>query len=90
MTPKPSWITPDESRLYRARSLGNNTFQISSFESMSQPVPSEYTLGDEPTWITDRLMALLLMPDPPPMTTVDGVGTRISSDIFWIIAPETW
>jgi hypothetical protein len=47
----------------------------------------DYTIGTEPMWITDRLMALGLVEIPPPPRPIEGVGLRISATVFWIIAP---
>ena len=48
----------------------------------------EYVSTDiMPDWMQDRLSVLLMMDPTPPTKYVDGVGRRISEDIFWVVEP---
>lgn len=40
-----------------------------------------------PEWMRDRLAGLSILPIPPPPQDVDGVGTRISGNIYWVYHP---
>ena len=42
-----------------------------------------------PDWVKERIATLMLCRTTPPMPTIDGVGRRISEDIFWVFAPAT-
>jgi len=37
-----------------------------------------------PNWVKDRLALLMMVGPAPPTLYVDGVGRRISENIFWI------
>lgn len=82
------WIAPIEPRLNRATVLDNGSVKIEPFVTTRNSLPENYTLGEDPKWVTDRILALMLMPLPPPPLTIDGVGMRVSENIFWIVAPD--
>lgn len=38
-----------------------------------------------PVWIQDRVRALRMLLMAPPTTWVDGVGRRITPDVYWVV-----
>lgn len=38
-----------------------------------------------PKWMQDKLHVLAMMDYKPPTKTVEGIGRRISVDVFWVI-----
>lgn len=40
---------------------------------------------DLPEWMQERLAVLMVMRHEPPTTEVEGVGRRISRDVFWVL-----
>jgi hypothetical protein len=83
------WVAKDHDRTIRAEVLDTTRVVLQPFNEVCiDMLPSgDYTIGTEPMWITDRLMALGLMEIPPPPRPIDGVGLRLSATVFWIIAP---
>lgn len=41
-----------------------------------------------PKWVQERLSVLSMMPSTPPTKEVDGVGRRISANVYWVELPE--
>lgn len=84
-----NWVAKDHHRTIRAEVLGTTRVVLQPFNEVCiDMLPSgDYTIGTEPMWITNRLMALGLMEIPPPPRPIDGVGIRLSATVFWIIAP---
>jgi hypothetical protein len=87
-----AWLPENSNRLIRACVVDTNNVKFTVFDPMSiqKPLPDNYMLGDDPKWVTERIMALRLLPLPPPPHHVEGVGMRIDDTVFWIIAPEGW
>ena len=53
--------------------------------SVDAEVEGMYASTDElPEWMQLRLAALHMLEVPPPPNRVDGVGCRISPDVFWV------
>jgi hypothetical protein len=48
-----------------------------------------YGVDALPDWVKERIAILMLCHTEPPMPTIDGVGRRISENIFWVFAPTT-
>lgn len=42
-------------------------------------------IEDLPEWMQRKLHALSMMDYNPPTKTVEGVGRRISRDVFWVV-----
>ena len=82
-----NWMDQNSPRLHRATVIDGKHVKITSFTSVSTNLPPNYTLGDDPKWITDRIAALMLMPLPPPPLQVENVGLRIDENTFWIMSP---
>lgn len=83
-------LLDNRSRLYRVKMRDEETARVTPLDDERQPVLEEYKLGDEPKWITDRVRALSIFPPPPPLVQVDGIGFRLASDLYWVLAPEGW
>lgn len=41
-----------------------------------------------PNWIKERLAVLMMTSPTPPTDPVDGIGRRISENIFWVTVPS--
>jgi hypothetical protein len=40
-----------------------------------------------PKWVQERLAVLMMMTPTPPTEEVEGVGRRISRDVYWVYKP---
>ena len=83
------WIAKAHPYQIRAEVMDDKRVVLQPFDDIWVDVlpTGDYTLGTEPMWVTDRLMALGLMEIPPPPRPIEGVGIRMSATVFWIIAP---
>lgn len=53
-------------------------------------VEGQYSNADElPLWMKERLAVLMMMSLETPTVELVGVGRRISSNVYWVYAPET-
>jgi hypothetical protein len=41
-----------------------------------------------PKWVQERLAVLMMMTHTPPTEEVEGVGRRISHDVYWVYKPD--
>jgi hypothetical protein len=41
-----------------------------------------------PKWVQERLAVLMMMTYTPPTEEVEGVGRRISHDVYWVYKPD--
>lgn len=41
-----------------------------------------------PKWVQERLAVLMMMSYAPPTEEVEGVGRRISRDVYWVYKPD--
>jgi hypothetical protein len=41
-----------------------------------------------PKWVQERLAVLMMMTYAPPTEEVEGVGRRISRDVYWVYKPD--
>lgn len=41
-----------------------------------------------PKWVQERLAVLMMMTPTPPTEEVEGVGRRISRDVYWVYKPD--
>ena len=41
-----------------------------------------------PKWVQERLAVLMMMTSAPPTEEVEGVGRRISRDVYWVYKPD--
>lgn len=42
-----------------------------------------------PKWVQERLAVLMMMSYAPPTEEVEGVGRRISRDVYWVYKPDS-
>lgn len=46
------------------------------------------SVDDLPNWVQERLAILMMMSTEPPTQFVDGVGRRISEDVYWVFKSD--
>lgn len=57
-------------------------------ESVDSTLEGHYDrIDDLPNWVKERLAILNMMSSTPPTEEVEGVGRRISEDVYWVFAP---
>lgn len=53
---------------------------------LSEAICREYDRFDQtPQWLQDRVLALRMLTEGPPTSWVEGLGRRISKDVFWVV-----
>lgn len=53
---------------------------------LSEAICREYDRFEQaPQWLQDRVLALRMLTEGPPTGWVDGVGRRVSEDVFWVV-----
>ena len=81
----------DTKQVYRVH-IRRDTNSVSvlplGMECLESDLEGDYTWDQLPTWMTDQLTVLSIMPNPPPPIDVDRVGKRISPDVFWVYRHE--
>jgi hypothetical protein len=85
------WVD-DMENVYRVR-VDPNSCDVEvaclGLENIDSEAEGIYRSADElPEWMRRKLAVLNLMKVDPPQTKVEGVGMRISEDVFWIIKGE--
>jgi hypothetical protein len=50
--------------------------------------PSYNSVDDLPNWVKERLAVLSIIDPTPPTPEVEGVGRRISKNVFWVYHPD--
>ncbi len=72
-------------RVYVSPDDGYITVACIGIECLDSLADGTYDSSDRlPDWMQAKLAVLTMMSSKPPTGTVDGVGRRISEDIFWI------
>lgn len=51
----------------------------------SKPLIRVKTLSGLPEWMQERVTVLRMLTQTPPTEPVEGVGRRLSADIYWIV-----
>jgi len=51
----------------------------------SKPMIRVRTLSGLPAWMQGRVAVLSMLTEKPPTDSIEGVGRRISADIYWIV-----
>lgn len=46
------------------------------------------SVDDLPNWVQERLAILMMMSIEPPTQFVDGVGRRISENVYWVFKTD--
>ena len=65
--------------------------EVMSFElaDMDVPLDAYYNRVDDlPNWVNERLALLMMTSPTPPTEPVEGIGRRISQNIFWVTVPD--
>ena len=58
--------------------------------SIDSDISGHYDRTDDlPEWVKERLAVLMITSGTPPTQEVVGIGRRISSNVYWVYAPET-
>ena len=53
---------------------------------LSEAICREYDRFEQaPQWLQDRVLALRMLTEKPPTSWVEGLGRRISKDVFWVV-----
>lgn len=59
-------------------------------ENVDSNIDGHYdTPNDLPSWVQERLAVLMITSPTPPTKEVEGIGRRISRDVFWVYPPTT-
>ena len=83
---------PDDNNIYRVSMGGLPYIDVMCLGDgfVDSLCDGEYYGVDAlPDWVKERIAILMLCHTEPPMPTIDGVGRRISENIFWVFAPTT-
>jgi hypothetical protein len=85
-----TWTPRDMSTLLRAVMKSDTQAYLEPINGISlDSMPNgHYTIGTEPMWVTDRILALSITDIPPPPHPIEGIGMRIDETTYWIVAPE--
>jgi hypothetical protein len=82
-----SYITSDNRLVYRVymqRDTNSVVITPLGMECLEFDLEGAYMWDQLPSWMTDKLAVLNTLYVPPPANEVEGVGQRISPDIFWV------
>lgn len=71
----------------RLKRVGDHWEAMTFGMGCSRSICELYTDAALPKFLSDPLAVLSLLPPPPPINDVAGLGRRISSDTFWIYLP---
>jgi len=56
-------------------------------EPVEPGVEGVYASQEElPEWLSEKLAVLAILPSPPPLSDVPGLGRRLSDTVFWVYA----
>jgi len=83
----PSYQTLDNKLVYRVciqRDTNSVVITPLGMECLEFDLEGEYSWGQLPQWMTDKLAVLNTLYVPPPPNEVKGVGQRISPNVFWV------
>jgi hypothetical protein len=85
-------VPVDDNNTYRISIYGEGEVYILCFGLSlgANDLEGRYDSVDNlPNWVQERLAVLMLLNEGPPHFPIEGVGRRISRDVFWVFAPET-
>ena len=78
----------NDDRLYRITiSETTKHVEVMCFGMDSVDVDAEgvyNSVHDLPSWMQARLSTLMMLHDPPPITDVEGVGSRMGPSLYWV------
>jgi hypothetical protein len=81
---------PHDSGVYRVH-VGDDGVTVLCFgiTSVDSAIDGHYDgVDDLPVWVQERLAVLMITDHTPPTPEVEGVGRRISSNVYWVYAPD--
>jgi hypothetical protein len=80
---------PHDNKIYRVHvSDSGVTVLCFGIESVDSNIDGHYDgVDDLPVWVQERLAVLMITDHTPPIPEVEGVGRRISSNVYWVYAP---
>ena len=89
------WIEADTPHLERNQTIlrievkQKVKVDLIGLETLDYDLKHYYASVDElPNWVQEKLALLMLTSAKPPTKDVDGVGRKISENIFWVYPPE--
>jgi hypothetical protein len=85
-------VPVDDNNTYRISIYGDDGIYVLCFGLSlgANDLEGHYSnVDDLPNWVQERLAVLMLLNEGPPHFPIEGVGRRISRDVFWVFAPET-
>jgi hypothetical protein len=71
-------------RVYIQRDTNSVVITPLGMECLEFDLEGEYMWDQLPQWMTDKLAVLNTLYVPPPPNEVEGVGKRISPNVFWV------
>ena len=77
----------DEPKTYRISINEKGGVEVVCFdlESIDSELEGYYSeVSALPTWVQERIAVLAVCSPDPPTPTVDGIGRRISENIYWV------
>ena len=80
---------PGAETVYRVLLIGEGASVVCIDMPMdfnSEAICREYGRFEQaPQWLQDRVLALRMLTEKPPTSWVEGLGRRISKDVFWVV-----
>ena len=83
---------PGDDNVYRVHiDLTTNTVGVVciGMEAFDSKLEGSYPSVDAlPKWMQERIALLMMVSLDKPTRVIEGVGRRISANIFWVVRPE--
>lgn len=80
---------PGAETVYRVLLIGEGASVVCIDMPMdfnSEAICREYDRFEQaPQWLQDRVLALRMLTEKPPTSWVEGLGRRLSKDVFWVV-----
>lgn len=82
---------PADDAIFRVEiNLNTNFVEVYCFDEINcvdKEAEGYYSgLDDLPEWIQNKLAVLMTLDHTPPTAPVEGVGKRISKNVFWVFS----
>jgi len=81
----------DEPKTYRISLNDKGGVEVVCFdlEKVDSELEGYYDeVSDLPTWVQERIAVLAVCSPEPPTPTVEGIGRRISENVYWVYNPN--
>lgn len=75
----------DREIIYRVEICSDGSVEVSASDIDHEVDHAYNSVDDLPEWIQKRLAILSIMSYLPPTSHVNGIGRRISENIFWVV-----